>query len=71
MLLSDIGMALYGAQWQTDMAQALAVSARQVRRWVAGTTPVPAGIYVDLMRIMLEHQAALDDLIERARQHGV
>lgn len=66
-MLAEIGQALYGTNWQTDMARALDVSDRQVRRWVAGTTPPPAGVYVDLMRIMQGRQIALDDLIERAR----
>lgn len=67
MIIADIGQALWGTQWQTDMAKALDVSDRTVRRWVAGTTPIPRGIYADLIRVMTERQADLDDLIERAK----
>ena len=33
-LLSRIGEALYGDRWQTQLARALGISSRTVRRWV-------------------------------------
>lgn len=69
-LLTRCGVALYGAYWQTDLADALDISDRTVRRWVAGDTPVPAGVYADLMRLMLERAQTLDDLVEECRRAG-
>jgi hypothetical protein len=34
--LADIGLALYGSRWQTELAKALGVADRTVRRWASG-----------------------------------
>lgn len=64
----ECGEALYGRQWQSALARDLGVADRTVRRWVAGTTDVPSGLYVDLLRMTLERAAQLDELEERLRQ---
>jgi len=73
-LLKACGEALYGTRWQTDMANALAeelqVGDRTIRRWVAGDSPIPSGLWVDLTRIMLERAQTLDDLAERCKRAG-
>ncbi|MEI7443249.1 MAG: hypothetical protein WCK28_00025 [Burkholderiales bacterium] len=51
-------------------ALALAVSDRTVRRWVAGTSDVPAGLYVDLLRLVTDRAQTLDDLTGRLRAAG-
>lgn len=66
-LLVECGEALYGTQWQSALARDLGVSDRTVRRWVAGTSDVPAGLYVDLVRLTQERAALLDSLGERLR----
>lgn len=67
-LLVECGEALYGAQWQSALARDLGVSDRTMRRWVAGTSDVPSGLYVDLLRVTLERAAQLDDLEQRLRR---
>jgi DNA-binding transcriptional regulator YdaS (Cro superfamily) len=67
-LLVECGVALYGQQWQSALARDLGVSDRTVRRWVAGTSDVPAGLYVDLLRLTQERAAALDALAPRLRE---
>lgn len=67
-LLAECGEALYGPRWQSDLARDLQVSDRTMRRWAAGTTDVPAGLYVDLLRLTQERVAVLDDLGTRLRQ---
>jgi len=73
-LLKACGEALYGARWQTDLASGLAgelqVSDRTMRRWVAGDSAIPAGLWIDLMRMMLERAATLDELAERCKRAG-
>lgn len=66
-LLARCGAALYGEQWQTDLSKDLDVADRTVRRWLAGDTPIPAGINIDMMRIMLDRAQALDDLVDECR----
>lgn len=67
-LLVECGEALYGPRWQSDLARDLDVSDRTVRRWAAGTTDVPPGVYVDLLRLTQERAAALDALAPRLRE---
>jgi hypothetical protein len=64
-LLVEAGEALYGSRWQSDMARGLGVSDRTVRRWVADSSAVPQGVYLDLLRITRERAAALDALAPR------
>lgn len=66
-LLTECGEALYGPRWQSEIARDLGVSDRTVRRWVAGSHDVPAGLYVDLLRLTQERAEALDALADRLR----
>ena len=69
-LLVEAGEALYGARWQTELARDLGVSDRTVRRWVTGTTDMPKGVYIDLLRLTQERGAALDGLAQRLVEAG-
>ena len=64
-LLTEAGRALYGSRWQTDLAQALGVNDRTVRRWVAGTESPRASVHADLMKLCQERSKTLDDLISK------
>lgn len=66
-LLHDTGAALYGPRWQTELARALDVSDRTMRRWASGTDNPPDGIAIDLLRLCTERAADIDDLIERLK----
>lgn len=67
-LLVDCGEALYGPQWQSALARDLGISDRTMRRWVAGTSEPPAGLYADLLRLTQERAAQLDSLAPRLRE---
>ncbi len=67
-LLVECGEALFGPRWQSELARELQVSDRTVRRWVAGTSEVPPGLYVDLLRLTQERAAVLDALAPRLRK---
>ncbi len=69
-LLEETGEALYGPRWQTELARDLGVTDRTVRRWHAGTTDMPKGVYVDLLRLTQERGATLDGLAQRLVQAG-
>lgn len=49
-ILKRAGEALFGNQWQTPLAEALGVSDRTMRRWVAGQSKVPNGVIADVER---------------------
>lgn len=69
-LLLEAGEALYGPRWQAELARELGVADRTVRRWVAGTSDVPAGLYVDLLRLTQERASVLDALGPRLAAAG-
>jgi hypothetical protein len=50
-LLHEAGVALYGTQWQSEIARALDVSSRSVRRWVAEDT-TPEDLELKLKRLV-------------------
>ena len=66
-LLVESGEALYGPRWQSELARDLGVSDRTMRRWVADTSAVPTGLYVDLLRLTQERAALLDSLAPKLR----
>lgn len=66
-LLVECGAALYGPQWQSALARDLGVADRTVRRWVAATSDMPPGVYIDLLRLCVERAAVLDELVDRLK----
>lgn len=69
-LLAETGEALYGPRWQAELARALDVSDRTVRRWAAGTQDLPRGAYTDLLRLTQERARQLDSLAGKLRGLG-
>lgn len=55
-LLRAICPIIYGAQWQTAFANARGITDRTVRRWASGQSPVPAGVWGELLEDLLQHQ---------------
>ena len=62
-LLHNVGAALYGPRWQSELARALGVSDRTVRRWAAGTHPIPAGLYLELLRLCSAREDGLREVV--------
>jgi hypothetical protein len=58
-LLTQTGTALFGAEFRPQLAAALGVDARAVRRWCAGTAPVPAGVAAELRDLIRARLAEL------------
>lgn len=63
LLLHDAGAALYGPRWQSDLARAIGVSDRTMRRWAAGDGAPPAGVWADIHRLLAERQAVIGELL--------
>lgn len=62
--LRVIGEALYGDRWQTDLAAAIGVNVRTIRRWAAGE-PIPESRSAELRSLVQGRRAALDELVTR------
>lgn len=50
--LTAIGQALYGTQWQSDLARALDVNSRRVRQWLNDERPIPEWLSNELMGLL-------------------
>jgi len=57
--LRAVGHALYGTKWISDMAESLQCSSRSVRRWAAGSWPVPDGVAHDIELLVSTRMAQL------------
>jgi hypothetical protein len=60
--LTKVGEALFGSGWQTDLADALGVTSRTVRRWLAGDTGMPETLPEDLKKLCRARAARLSKL---------
>lgn len=69
--LRGAGEALYGRRWQSSLAEDLMVSDRTMRRWVAGTHPVPADVYGDLLHLMKSRLWEINIYVEALEEAGV
>lgn len=64
-LLREAGEALYGARWQSDMAAALDVNRRTIRRWATGDHPIPAGAWAAIDALVRDRRRALTSIALR------
>ena len=69
-LIAAVGEALYGSRWQSEMARAIGVADRTMRRWVAGTHPVPAGVYAQLLELLRARRREFPQLARRLKHHS-
>lgn len=49
--LLELGRAMYGPRWQREVARALGVADRTVRRWASGQSDIPAVVEVRLVGV--------------------
>lgn len=50
--LETVGEALFGSRWQTDLADALGVSDRTMRRWKADPSEIPETVWDDCRKLL-------------------
>jgi hypothetical protein len=58
-LFRTVGPLIWGNRWQTDMAQALGVTDRTVRRWVSGAAVPQPGVWMALAQLVQQRQREL------------
>ncbi|MCG7412051.1 helix-turn-helix domain-containing protein [Moraxella nonliquefaciens] len=54
-LLIKVGQALYGTQWQSDLARALDVDSRRVRQWLNDERPIPEWLSSELNALLTKN----------------
>lgn len=69
-LLREVGEALYGPRWQSEMARALGIAERTVRHWLAGRQNPRPGIWRDLHRIARERGAGIVHILRALEQRN-
>lgn len=69
-LITRAGKALFGDNWQAQMSRELEVHKDTVQDWRQGRSNPRSGVYVDLLRIAVERQAELDEIVEDLKRHG-
>jgi DNA-binding XRE family transcriptional regulator len=69
-LITRTGRALFGDNWQAQMARELGVHKDTVQDWRQGRSNPRPGVYVDLLRLAAERQAELDEIVEALKQNG-
>lgn len=62
--LCKFGEALFGPRFQRELAEALGVNERTMRRWVAGDTEPPEAIRAELEALARSRIKALERLLK-------
>lgn len=57
-LFENVGVYLFGGDWKSPLAAALGVNRRTVLRWVDGTSPIPAGVWGDMHKMVCAKKMA-------------
>ena len=63
--LEAIGQALFGQHWATDLALRLNVADRTIRRFVAGTRPIPDWLAPELRQLAKDRPAEIKTAIAK------
>lgn len=60
--LAEIGRALYGPRWQSELARAVGVQYRAVRRWMTGERAIPSRLETELVELAKRRREEIDAL---------
>jgi hypothetical protein len=60
-MLTEIGLALHGPDWQAPLARDLGMDRKNIQRWLSGHTELRAthGLFNDAIRLLRSRSAAL------------
>jgi hypothetical protein len=69
-LIRLVGSKLWGSRWQTEMAVALGVNDRTVRRWASGAQAPEPGIWAGIAEIIQQRRTELGELLDVVELHA-
>ena len=61
-LFRTLGAALYGPEWQSELARQLDVNLTTMRRWATGKFTIPEGVWAELLPLIDAKQDELTRL---------
>jgi hypothetical protein len=61
-LILAVGPALFGRNWQSELADNLGVNRKTIRRWMNGECEPGRGVWEDLSELMENRARALSEL---------
>jgi hypothetical protein len=64
-LLIKIAILLFGNSWQSGLAGEIGVAERTLRRWIAGTAPIPLGVWYDVRNRLFNRSADIERMHAR------
>jgi len=67
-LLDRAASAIYGPAWHAQLPRALDANERTVLRFAAGTLELPAGVWVKIRKLLLDHATLCQELAIQAHQ---
>lgn len=53
--LTAAGVALYGDQWQSNLARRLNIDSRRIRQWLSGERPLPEWLPSELSALLTQN----------------
>jgi predicted transcriptional regulator len=65
--LARIGTALYGRQWQSDLARDLGVNPRTVRHWLKGEYRIHPEVDEQMVNLLTDRLGEITGLIARLK----
>ena len=63
--LQQAGRLLYGDQWQSNLARALDVDDRTVRRWASGESAIKQSIANEIIELLKNNQSEINQFINQ------
>lgn len=68
-LIESVGIALYGAfAWQVNLADDLQVRVDTIRQWRIERRPVPANVWIELVRLLSKARGTIDQAERELRE---
>ena len=64
--LREIGVALYGRRFASDLARDLRVAIRTVQRWLTGDRAIPSNLHSELSSLLKARAKVLHRLASRS-----
>ena len=67
-LLDRAASAIYGPTWHGQLARDLGINARTVQRFATGTLDIPAGVWVKIRKLLIDHATLCQELAIQVHQ---